>query len=81
MNNRKYIIFNISEVDKINFSEVLETSKNTLRKSVDGNKSIIKWENNSIPISINNLLTKEGPYNHEQIMTILSSNEWVDNEI
>jgi hypothetical protein len=40
--NRKYIIFSTSELDKINFDEVLETSAETVRKSVDETKTFVK---------------------------------------
>ena len=42
--NRNYIIFNVSEVDKVDFNQVLETSAETLRRSVDGTKTFIKWD-------------------------------------
>ena len=41
---RKYIIFDVSEINKINFNEVLENSQSTLRYSLDGTKTFIKWE-------------------------------------
>jgi hypothetical protein len=71
----------MSEVDKIDFSQVMETSKDTLRKSIDNTKSLVKWIGDSTPQSIDNLTTKEGPYNHDQIITILSSSEWVSDEM
>ena len=42
--NRKYVIFEVSEIDAIDFSQVLETSAETLRKSVDESKTFIKYE-------------------------------------
>jgi len=41
---RNFVIFSLTEIDKINFTQVLETSADTLRKSVDGTKSFIKWD-------------------------------------
>jgi hypothetical protein len=75
--NRKYIIFNISEIHKINFSEILETSADTLRKSVDDNSSFIKWEGED-PSFIELLSTKSGPYTHSEILNILSTSEWTE---
>jgi hypothetical protein len=89
--NRRYVIFNVSELDKINFAEVLETSTETVRKSVDQTKTFVKWEfkneyvnaetNESIieeytPQSIKNLITKSQYYTHEEILNILSGQEW-----
>ena len=39
--NRNYLIFNMSEVDSIDFTNVLETSTETLRLSVDETKSFV----------------------------------------
>jgi hypothetical protein len=44
MENRQYMIFSLSEADAIDFNEVLQTSAETLRKSIDGTKSFVKWE-------------------------------------
>ena len=43
--NRQYLIFPVTELANINFDEVLETSAETVRKSVDGTKTFVKWEN------------------------------------
>jgi hypothetical protein len=79
--NRKFMIFNVSELSNINFTQVCETSIDTVRKSVDGTKTFVKWDSDSIPESVNNLTTKEGPYNYEEILTILSTPEWTNPDI
>lgn len=76
--NRNYVIFNINEIDKINFNEVLETSTDTLRKSVDGTLTFVKYEGNTIPNSINLLDSKQGPFSHAEILNILDTNIWND---
>lgn len=75
--NRKFMIFNVSELNQINFNEVLETSVETVRKSVDETKTFVKWDGD-MPECVNNLTTKEGPYTYEEILTILSTPEWTD---
>jgi len=42
--NITYYILDISEKDKINFSEIIHKEFESLRKSVDGTKCIIKLE-------------------------------------
>ena len=74
----KYIIFNISEIDKVNFEEVRETSKDTLRISIDGTKTFIKWDEDETPSFISLLTTAEGIYTQEEILEILSTNLWSD---
>jgi hypothetical protein len=41
---RKYLVIPSSIVDDINFSQVHETSKDTLRYSVDGTKTFVKYD-------------------------------------
>lgn len=74
-NNREFMIFNVSELPNINFEEVLETSIDTVRKSVDETKTFVKWDG-QIPPSVQSLQTKEGPYTYDEILNILSTPEW-----
>ena len=77
--NRQYLIFPVTELANINFDEVLETSADTVRRSVDGTKTFVKWEG-STPSSINTLTTAEGPYTYTEIIDILSTEEWTPNQ-
>lgn len=74
---RHYMIFNVSELSKVDFSQVHETSEETVRRSVDGNKTFVKWDGNA-PEFISEMLTKEGPYTHKEILSILLTEEWTD---
>ena len=73
---RNFMIFNISELPNIDFTQVLETSIDTIRKSVDETKTFVKWDGEIIPSSVDNLTTKEGPYTYEEILVILATEEW-----
>jgi hypothetical protein len=73
---REYMIFNCSELSAIDFNQVLETSADTVRKSVDETKTFVKWEGDNVPTSIDALTTKEGPYTYIEIFNILSTSEW-----
>ena len=75
--NREFMIFNVSELDQIVFTEVLETSADTVRKSVDETKTFVKWDG-TMPECVANLTTKEGPYTYEEILVILATPEWID---
>jgi len=75
MNNLKYVIFECNEINKIDFNEVKETSSETLRKSIDGTKTFIKYEG-EIPNSIIDLLTKSIEHTQQEMLDILSTDEW-----
>lgn len=77
---RQFMIFNVSELNQIDFSQVLETSVDTVRKNLNETKTFVKW-NGDIPSSVSSLTTAEGPYTYEEILTILSGPEWLDNNI
>ena len=75
---RNFMIFSTSETGSIDFSEVLETSSETLRLNVSGSKSFVKWDGETIPTSVAGLTTKEGPYTYEEIKNILTGSDWTD---
>lgn len=72
------MIFSVTELDKIDFTQVLETSIDTVRKSVDGTKTFVKWDGEIIPDCVLDLITKEGPYTYDEIISILSTPEWTN---
>ncbi len=72
---RNFAIFSLTEIDKIDFSQVLETSADTLRKSVDETKTFVKWDGEQ-PDFVSELTTLEGPYTYSEILDILSTPEW-----
>ena len=75
--NREFMIFNVIELSQIDFTQVLETSADTVRKSVDGEKTFVKWDG-AMPQCVIDLTTSEGPYTYEEILTILYTPEWTD---
>jgi len=79
--DREFIIFNVSELDQIDFNEVLETSIDTIRKSIDQTKTFVKWEGSTIPNCVLNLTTKEGPYSYTEMLSIVSTPEWTNPDI
>jgi hypothetical protein len=64
--NRNYVIFNVSELASIDFSQVLETSADTVRKSLDELQTFVKYDG-EMPSSVVALTTKQGPYTHSEI--------------
>ena len=76
--DREFMIFPVSELNKIDFAQVLETSADTVRKSVDGLKTFVKWNGTEIPSCVSTLAGTEGPYTYDEILTILATPEWTD---
>jgi len=74
---RYFMIFAVSELNQIDFTCVLETDINTVRKSVDKLKTFVKWDE-ATPECVANLTTKEGPYTYEEMLDILATPEWTN---
>ena len=78
--SRNYLIIQSSELSKVDFSQVLETSASTVKKSLDETKTFIKWEGDT-PSFVSNLTSIEGPYTNSEIRTILNTDAWVSEEV
>ena len=74
---RNFAIFSLTEIEKIDFSRVLETSADTLRISTDSLRSFIKWDGEQ-PTFVETLETLQGPYSYTEILEILSGPEWTE---
>lgn len=77
MSKRLYAIIPAGEVSKINFNEILQTSEDTLRYSLDKSKAVIKWLEVE-PLFLDDVQNVEGPYSHEEIISIMGSADWTD---
>ena len=75
--NRHYVVFDLTEVDTIDFSEVLETSADTLRKNLANTQSFVKYEGD-MPASVAALTTRSQQYTHEEILALLAGADWTD---
>ena len=78
--SRNYLIIQSSELSKVDFSQVLETSASTVRKSIDETKTFIKWDGDT-PSFVSNLTSTEGPYTQSEINVILDTDAWVSEEV
>jgi len=73
--SRKYVIINADEVSSVDFSEVEETSENTLRYSLDGSQTFVKFEGETP-----SFLDGKTQYTIEEILSILAGSEWTPSE-
>ena len=73
--NKTYVIIDSSEVTSVDFDQVAETSADTLRYSLDGTKTFVKYEGTQ-PF----FLLGKTEYTHEEILSILSGPEWASDE-
>ena len=73
--NRRWVIVNISAITNDMISSAIQTSMETLRKSLDNSKAILKWDGDT-PAVFDGMTT----YTHSEILTELNKSEWTDND-
>lgn len=70
---KTFVILESSEVGIINFDQVMEGSLDTLRYSLDGSKTFVKFEGETP-----SFLEGKTQYSYSEILTILAGPEWTD---
>ena len=68
-----YVIYDMANISRVDFSEVMQTSEATLRLSLDGNKTVLKF-NGDTP----SFLVGLKQYNHSEILAIMNTSEWTN---
>ena len=74
--NRHWVIIPVTELDNVDFSQVCETSIDTVRKSVDGTQPFVKWDGHDMPATVAALANKSETYTHAEILAILATEAW-----
>jgi hypothetical protein len=82
-NNYTYVIANITELNNVDYSQVLQTSTASVRKNIAQTKFILKYDGSKPPTiqtldTNGKLYTYSGNkyFTHPQILTIISDVEW-----
>jgi len=75
MSFKVYTIINISDLSNIDFSEIGETSENTIRKSLDETQFIIKY--NTEPSFITNgTIVPLQTLTHSEALILMQTSDW-----
>ena len=73
--NRKWVIVTVSAITDDMIASAIQTSMDTLKKTLDGTKAILKWDGDT-PAVFNGMTT----YSHSEILTELNKAEWTGND-
>ena len=73
--NRHWVIVNVSDITEEMISNAIQSGMETLRKTLDGNKAILKWEGDT-PSCFDGMTI----YSHSEILTELAKSEWTNGE-
>ena len=78
-NGLTYVTLDLSEASSLDFEQIEQTSIDTLRISVDGTKTIVKWMTaNGVPSSVAALTTKGAYMTHDEALALMSTEAWTD---
>ena len=70
---RTFVILDASEVGNVDFNKVMQTSADTLRYSLDGTKTFVKFEGDTP-----SFLEGKTQYTRSEILVELATPEWTD---
>lgn len=72
--DRKWVIVNVVDITDEMIKNANQTSMDTLRKSLDNSKAILKWDGNT-PSCFEGMTT----YSHSEIREELVKSDWREN--
>jgi len=72
-----YAIVNINDLSKVDFSQVGQTSADTVRKSLDGSMFVLKWEQTPTFISDGTIIPLQ-ILTHEDCLALMQTAEWTE---
>jgi len=70
-----YAIISIDDLPKVDFSQVGETSQDTIRRSLDLTKFVLKWSVEPTFIKDESIVPIEC-LNHEETLLLMATDEW-----
>ena len=78
--NRTYAFVNTSDIGSVDFSQVMETSAATVRKSIDESQLILKWYTAQWPsfIAPSGIISTVWQGSHSECLNQLTSSFWTD---
>jgi hypothetical protein len=72
-----YAIIDIKDLLKVDFTQVGQTSANTVRKSLDNSKFVLKWETMPTFITDGTIVPLQ-VLTHEECLELMNTPEWTE---
>jgi hypothetical protein len=73
-----YAIININDLDNVDFTQIGETSSETIRKSLDETMFVLKWETMPTFITDGTIVPLQ-VLTHEECLELMNTSEWTNN--
>ena len=73
---RQYAVINLENTDKVIFSQVNQSSAQTMRRNLANTEGLLSWSTEPSFITNGSLPIVGSVMNHEQAVELMSSSEW-----
>tara|TARA_R110001592_G_scaffold9164_5_gene48984 strand:- start:400 stop:660 length:261 start_codon:yes stop_codon:yes gene_type:complete len=76
--DRTYSTILTSKLGSVDFSQVMETSADTVRKSIDGTEFVLKWKTVDWPsfVTPSGSMTTTWSGSHADCLTLMATDAW-----
>lgn len=75
-NNKTYAIISIIDLELIDFSQIQETSKDTIRLNIEQTEFVIKWEKEEPTFITDGSVIPLKVLSHAECLELMSTSEW-----
>jgi hypothetical protein len=72
-----YAIININDLDNVDFTQIGETSADTIRRSLDGFKFVLKWVQEPTFIKDGTIIPLQ-VLTYEECLELMNTPEWAE---
>ena len=73
---RQYAVINLENTDKVIFSQVNQSSAQTMRRNLANTQGLLSWSVTPSFITNGSLPIVGSVMNHEEALTLMASSEW-----
>tara|TARA_B100000963_G_C22165622_1_gene467942 strand:+ start:237 stop:476 length:240 start_codon:yes stop_codon:yes gene_type:complete len=73
---KQYAVIELTETDKVIWSQVNQTSAQTMRRNLANTQGLLSWVTTPSFITNNSLPIVGDIMNHEQALALLATSEW-----
>tara|TARA_R100000734_G_C3304089_1_gene94584 strand:+ start:1037 stop:1279 length:243 start_codon:yes stop_codon:yes gene_type:complete len=75
---KQYAVIELTETDKVIWSQVNQTSAQTMRRNLANTQGLLSWVTTPSFITNNSLPIVGDIMNHEQALALLATSEWTE---
>jgi len=75
-NDKTYAIISVKDIEKIDFTQIQETSSKTIRLSLDNSKFVIKWQKQEPTFISDGSVKPLQVLSHAECLELMSTSDW-----